>query len=81
MKRAVAVTKCEVAGKEYFPGEEMLLTQGQLDSFVSRGAATEILSETVKEPSLIVQSVGTMPLPKKSAVGKLFGRKVKSKRK
>jgi len=41
MRKATALSRCEVAGNVYNPGDSMLLTDYQLDSLVALGAARE----------------------------------------
>lgn len=39
MKAATAISRCEVAGKVYLPGDEMLVTAEQLAYLEEQGAA------------------------------------------
>jgi len=49
MRSAIAVSRCEVGGTVYLPGDPMLVTQTQLDELVALGAATP--SKAVAAPS------------------------------
>lgn len=47
MKRAIATSRCEVEGKLYLPGDDMTVTDEQMDALKSLNAATEIVMHAV----------------------------------
>ncbi len=52
MKSAKAISRCEVAGRVYLPGDEMLITAEQLAYLESQGAAQATSSVYAGVPKL-----------------------------
>lgn len=62
MIEAKAISRCEVNGTPYNPGDTMMLTEQQFEDLLKQGAATRVISRTMVQPP---RPGATIPQPKK----------------
>lgn len=57
MIEAKAISRCEVKGVPYNPGDSMMLTRQEFEDLSAQGAAVEVVAKAVPQPPRPVHKV------------------------